>query len=116
MARQDVQKLPLQIRSCKDAVDQVGAVERTDEFDRIDETELSRDVLPNARGRGCSERVQGDPRQQRAEAAELAVLGTEIMSPLADAVRLVDRDEAHIARGENLDEAVTPLADEALRR
>ena len=40
MSRQDIEKLLLEIRPGENAIDEIRAIERTDEFDRIDEAEL----------------------------------------------------------------------------
>ena len=49
----------------------------------------------HARGGGGRERVNADARQKSSRRrAELPVLGPEIVAPLADAMRLVDGDEA----------------------
>jgi hypothetical protein len=51
--------------------------------------------------------MDADAGQQLAQAAELAVLRPEVMPPLADAVRFVDRDEADAACRQEREE---PLA------
>ncbi len=106
---QDVEDLPLQVRARNNAVDQVRPVERSDELDGILQLELRRDVAPDAvRGRR-GEGVQAHAGKERAKPPELAVLRTEIVSPLADAVRLVYRDEADIAAAPGARENVTCL-------
>ena len=57
-----------------------------------------------------------DAREIVAQPSELAVLRPEIVAPLADAVRLVDGDEAHAALLQHPPEALAALADQPLGR
>ena len=95
---------------------QVGAIERPDELDRIAQAELRGDVAPDARGRGRGVGVQADAGKQRPQLPELPVLGTEVVPPLADAVRFVDGHEADVARREQVEKVLAPFGDEPLRR
>ena len=67
-------------------------------------------------GGGRGERVHRDAGELIAQPPELAVLGPEIVPPLADAVRLVDGDEPHAAFAQEAAQAIAALADEPLRR
>ena len=96
MTGEDVEQLSLQRRSRKDAIEQVRPIERADELDRIVERELRGDVAPDACGRGRGERMQAGAGKLLAQTGELPVFGTEIVPPLADTVRFVDRDEGGI--------------------
>src|SRR5205085_2488558 len=78
-------------------IGEVGTVERADQLDRIAEPQLGDDVAPHPVGGRRRERVQRNAREVLAQPAELPVLRTEIVPPLTDAVRFVDRDEAHAA-------------------
>ncbi len=73
------------------AVDQVRPIERADEFERIAQRELRGDVAPDARGGRGGVGVHADAGELVAQARELAVFGTEVVAPLADAVRFVHR-------------------------
>ena len=80
-----------------------------DELDWLDHAELREDVgLDGGRG-GCGERDDGGAVVSAAQArdmfAEHAVVGPEIVSPLRDAMRLVDCDEGKLLFGEHLSEA-----------
>src|SRR5262245_58820375 len=95
MTGEDVLELFVQIAAPQDAVDQVRAIERSDENQRGRKAQLARDVAPHPLG-GCGgERVERRVDKLVAQAPELAVFRAEIVSPLADAMRLVDGDEAH---------------------
>ena len=59
--------------------------------------------------------MQRDVREIVTQPSELPVLRTEIVSPLADAMRLVDRDESHARLLERLPKRLTAVADEAFR-
>ena len=75
-----------------DAVGEVGAVEVADEDLGVAQVELAGDVLADAGCCGGGERLEGDAGEDVAEFAESAVLGAEVVAPLADAVGLVDGD------------------------
>ena len=79
-----------------DAVGQVGPVEGADEDLGVDEPELLGDVGAHAGRRGGGEGLHGDAGGDLAQAAEHAVLGAEVVPPLADAVGLVDRDAVEL--------------------
>ncbi len=97
MAREHVEQLPLQRRAREHPIDQVRPVERSDELDGIRKAKLRGDIPAHARRRRGGIGVQADPRQRLAQPSQLPVFGTEIVPPLADAVRLVDGDERHAA-------------------
>ena len=77
------------------AVDQIRSIERSYELQRMLESELCGDVAPHAMG---GSRGVGMFLGQRRRASELTVLRPEVVSPLADAVSLVHRDEADVDR------------------
>ena len=83
----------------------VVAAEARDGAHGAGKSELRDDVvLHQRRGRGG----EGDDRrrtQQRQALAEHAVIRPEVVSPLRDAVRLVDRDQRRCALGEHLGKA-----------
>ncbi len=83
----------MQMAAPQDAIGEVRAVERSDEDCGIREPQLRDDVVADAIGGGRRERVKGNARELVAEPTELPVLGAEVVSPLADAMRFVDRDE-----------------------
>ena len=76
---------------------QVRPIERSDQRHRIVEAELLDDVLADPRRGGGGEGVETDARQCRAKGAELSILRAEVVAPVADAMRFVDRDEAERA-------------------
>jgi hypothetical protein len=116
MPRQDVLQLPLQIRSDQHAIDEVRPIERADELGGISQVELRQDVAPHARRRRRRERVKADVRPHATEIGELPVFRAKIVSPLADAVRFVDRDEANGLPADERSKRLAALADESLRR
>ena len=64
------------------------------------------DLAPNLRrrrGRAGEHARRSEPLEERADAQ---VVGPEVVPPLRDAVRLVDRDELHVAARERVDERV----------
>ena len=86
----------MQVAAPEHAVDEVRPIERSDEHERIlaaaARATMSR---ADALGRRRRERVERHAGKVVAQPAELPVLGPEIVAPLADAVRFVDRDEPH---------------------
>ena len=94
MARQYIEQLPLQRRSRQHAVHEIRPIEGADELDGIHQAELCRDIAPHARGGGGRVRVHADAGQPLAEPRQLTVLRPEVVPPLADAVRLVNGNEA----------------------
>ena len=97
---EQVEELPLQHRSWQDPVQQVRPIEGSDQLDRIVQPELGADVSTHARGSRRRIGMDADAGQELTQPAELTILGSEIVSPLADAVGLVHGDEAGAARGE----------------
>ncbi len=114
LAGEHVLQLLLEPGPRHDAVEQVRPVERPDQLERSLEVQLRRDVAPDACGCRGGEGVKADAREPLAHRADLAVLRAEVVAPLTDAVRFVDRDVGDTA--EPLDETVAPLSRQTLRR
>jgi hypothetical protein len=77
-----------------DAVGEVGPVEDADEDLGLAQAELVGDVLADLRGGGRGEGLHADGGGDLAQLAQAAVLGAEVVAPLADAVGLVDDEGA----------------------
>ena len=116
MPLEDVLELPLQRPSRKRAIDEIRPIERADELDGIVQRELTRNIAPDARRCRRGVRVKADAGQQLPQPSKLTVFGPEVVSPLADAVRFVHRDEPDAARREQGEEAFAPFADQPLGR
>ena len=89
---------------------QVGAVEAGEEHPRVVESQGGEDVLPRARVSG---RGQGDSRhirEQVRQAGKLADLRPEFMTPLRDAMRLINGDNRDRHAGQPVDGAITQQA------
>jgi hypothetical protein len=69
---------------------ELRARKAVDELARVGEPELGADVRPRARVRCRGDGQARDMRKDLRQPAEHAVLGPEVVAPLADAVRLVD--------------------------
>ena len=76
-----------------DGVAQVGAVEPGDELGVVAEVELVGDVAADDVGRRGGEGDAGGRADLSTGQADPGVVGAEVVAPLADAVRLVDRQE-----------------------
>ena len=116
MAGEDAKNLAPQVGPAQHAVGEVRTIEPADEHERLVQPELRDDVPAHPLGGGRGERVHRDAGELIAQPPELAVLGPEIVPPLADAVRLVDGDEPHAAFAQEAAQAIAALADEPLRR
>src|SRR3990167_5658954 len=93
MAVDHREHLPEAIDARLDAVDQVRPVHGPDEERRIAQPELGDDVGADLGRRRGRVRVDGPLRERLPQHAQLPVLRPEVVPPLADAVRLVDREE-----------------------
>ena len=78
---------------------------RPDQAQGLPHPELSHHVVAHLRRGGRREGVNGRVRKGLAQSGKSPVLGPEVMAPLADAVRLVDAETAHAARGEHARES-----------
>ena len=108
--------LRVELRALPHPVDQVGPIEVADQHEGIAESELFDDVVAHAwRGRG-RECVDGDIGKRGAQGAQQAVLGPEVVAPVADAVRFVDGDEPDAPAHELTLEALAVLAHQPLGR
>ncbi len=114
VARQGIEQLPLQRGTRQRAVDEVRPIERSDELDGIHQTELRGDVAPHPRGGRRGVGVHADPGQPLPKLRQLTVLRSEVVSPLADAVRFVNRHEADAACREQRQKALAPLTHQPL--
>ncbi len=91
-----VQKLRLHLLALHDGVGNVRPVERGREHFRIPQPQPVDDVFPRHR---IGRRRQRDPRHAGKidrKARQLPIFWPEVMPPLADAMRLVDRKEADV--------------------
>ena len=79
-----------------DVVHQVRPVEIADEHFGRCEPQLRDDVGPHLFGRRRREGVQRGLRKDLFQFAQLAIFGAKIVSPMADAMGLVDGEAAHV--------------------
>ena len=112
--RELVQRLALLDHGVAD----VGPVEAGDEHRRLGEPEPQAHVVARLRVGGGRAGDDGRAGEEASEAAELYVLGAEVVTPLADAVRLVDGEERDrpAVRAEALQAREETLCHERLRR
>ena len=92
----EFQRLLIRARFRNDTIGQVRTIEARDVAAWFVQLEMLDDVLAHAiRGRG-GERHERNLRKQLAQLGNLPVLGTKIVAPLTDAMRLVHCDERHV--------------------
>jgi hypothetical protein len=116
VSRQDVCELPLQVAAPQHAIGQVRPIERSDEHRRLPQPQLRDDVPSHALRGGRREGVKRYLGKILAQPSQLPVLGPEVVAPLADAVGLVDRDEAHAGLLQHPPQRLAPFADDPFRR
>ena len=80
-----------------DMVADVGPVEAGDDQPVLRNAELDEDVRAGARVRGRGQREPRHVREGVEQRQQQPVIGPEIVAPFADAMRLVDRDQAPAA-------------------
>jgi hypothetical protein len=114
--RQHLENLAFQTGARQDAVDEIRSIEGADHLHRIAEAELRHDIPPYARGRRRGEGVHARVRDGLPQGGELPVLRTKVVSPLADAVGFVNRDEADRRRRQTPDRRFAAVAHQSLRR
>ena len=114
MPLEHVEDLRLERRSRQHAVHQVRPVERADQLGHVTKAKLRDDVAAHARGGRGRVGMQADGRPAIAQACELAVLRTEVVPPLADAMGFVDGDETDRPRRQHVEKTVAAVADQAL--
>ena len=85
-----------QIDARQHPIGQVGPIEGADQDFRLAQLQLLHDVVANARRRRRRERLERHVGEHLAQLGETSVLGAEVVPPLADAVRFVDRDGADL--------------------
>ena len=92
---------------------EILAVETGDEFIRGRKFERVANILPHARRGGGGERETNRLREALAHFDELTILGTKVVPPFRDAVRLVDGEAIYLYRIEQRENA---LCEERFRR
>ena len=104
MAAEDRERLRHSVGAGHDPVDQIGTVEDTDEHRGVAEVQLLCDIVPHPGCGGGREGMQAGLRESLPEQGQLAVLRPKVVSPLADAMGLVDREPLHANTGERVEQ------------
>ena len=105
--------LPFRIAGFTDFIGEVFPVERTHEHTGVLQAQFTDDIILHGTGGSRGHRDHRDVRPGLLDHPEFPVLGTEVMTPPGDTVRLVDRNKR---KGETLQHPDKPVADEALGR
>ena len=93
---------------------EVRTVEARAHLDRVAQLEPPRDVDRHLRRRGRRQRHRRRRPERRADGGEAAVVGAEVVPPLAQAVRLVDDEQAR--RRRSIERGAEARVGEPLRR
>src|SRR5438067_707422 len=104
MRTEEVADLPSWLVLRLEAKVQIRPVEAVRDGPRWFREELRDDVAPGGRVGGGGERDHLQPAERLAQAGERPVFGPEIMTPLRDAMRLVDGQPLDAGRLETFDE------------
>ena len=110
MAIDDVGDLLEPVDSRQHSVDEVGAIKSADQNCRLFEAELVDDIGAHSLGRRRGIGMHAGVGKAFFELCELAVLGAEVVAPVADAVSLVDREGANLESGRELEKAAREQA------
>ncbi|SCF80088.1 hypothetical protein GA0115255_106882 [Streptomyces sp. Ncost-T6T-2b] len=102
------EKLLLGIGLRHDPVLDVRPVEARDEVLRVRHTEPAGDLLVRGVRRGRRQRDARHVRPALAEHGQRQIVGAEVVAPLGDAVRLVDREDGDLAPGQQGERGVQP--------
>ena len=101
----EVEHLRVRALLGNDAVCQVRPVKAADMAGGVPQFQIADDIRPHTLRRRRGQRHQWDLRHLLPQRIELAVLRPEVVAPFADAVRLVDGDEAHVPAQQRVEEA-----------
>ena len=94
---QKIQQLPVQLAFWGDLIKKIRAVERSPDQQRVAQGQPFHNVPPHPpRGRG-RERGQGRVRKHLAQPRQFQIIRPKIMSPLRNAVRLVNGEKRQLA-------------------
>ncbi len=101
----EAQQLGARVVSVDDRISDVRAIETRDEHARVAQREPLDDLLARERIGGGGERDARRVGKAFVQRGELQVLRAEVVAPLRDAVRLVDRDQRDMHSIEQFQEA-----------
>jgi hypothetical protein len=87
----EIQDLFIRTRLGRDAIGEVRAIEARDVATRVVQMKLLNDVRAHALGGRGGQRHERHARKIFAQRRELPILRTEVVAPLADAMRLINR-------------------------
>src|SRR5208337_3896916 len=96
MPAQRVGDLRIDVQLRDHAVEKIGAIEGADQHRWIVQAQLLDDIEAHALGGGRGVGVKAGVAETRLELRQLPVFQAEVMAPLTDAMRLVDREGADV--------------------
>ena len=91
-----IEKLTVKIVLIGDLIEEIGAVKGGDDAERVAEFERRLDVVSDLFRRGRGEGGDWAIREEVGDLPELQVVFAEVVSPLRDAMRFVDREKTRI--------------------
>jgi hypothetical protein len=111
-----LKQLTTQVAAPQDPIGEIRPIERPDQHERIPQPQLGDDVAADALGGRGGERVERRGRKIVAQTSQPPILRSEVVPPLADAVRLVDGDEPEADLLQDSPERFAAVADQPLGR
>ena len=92
---EDLKRLSDAVGARDDAVAEVGSIERAQQHLGIAQVELRHNVVSHSRCGGGGEGVEARGGKSRAEHRQLSIFWAEVVSPVANAVRLINGKSFH---------------------
>ena len=93
------------VRSNRNAVADIGAVETADEHARVAQAQARNDLAPRRFIRGGGKRDAWNAGEALVQHRQLHVLGTEVVAPLRHAMRLVDGEQRELGACQKIEGA-----------
>ena len=92
---EDLKRLSDAVGARHDTVAEVGSIERAQQHLGIAQVELRHDVISHSRCGGGGKGVEARGRKSRAEHRQLPILWSEVVPPVANAMRLINGKSFH---------------------
>ena len=101
----EAQELRPRVALVDDGVADIRAIEAGGEHARVGEPQSGDDLGARLRVRGCRQRDAGDLRIAFVQQRQLQIFGPEIVAPLRDAMRFVDREQCQLRSVQQIEAA-----------
>ena len=113
MALQNFANLRARVDAGNDAIDKIGTIEGSDQHGRIGQFQLLHDIGAHTLRRRSGVSMDAGFGKTALDLGQAPILGTEVVPPVADAMRFVNGEGAHLHA---LDELQETGREQSLRR